>query len=87
MVVDTAIERTSPEEGGFGAGFVEDIYKLAGVLRWAVIVGESQNTRLAALTDDNARRCLTFKEVQRVGNGKGGSTSCKKEEVDGGLQE
>ena len=54
LTVDTPIQGTRPEKGRLRSALIEDIDQLAGVLIWAIIVGESNDTGLGALSDDDA---------------------------------
>lgn len=54
LAVDTSVQGTAPEEGGFGAASVEDVDELRGVCVWTVVVGKCQHVGLAAFADDDA---------------------------------
>lgn len=76
LVVDASVQSSRPEEGGLGAGLVENVDQLGSVLVRAVVVGESEHARLSALGDDNARAGSAGHELdgvgRRGGEGRGG---------------
>ena len=54
LVVDASVQHTGPEEGGLGAGRIEDVHQVRRVDVRAVVVGESQHARLSSLLDYHA---------------------------------
>ena len=76
LVVDTAVERAGPEEGGLGARLVEDVDQLRRVLVRSIVVGKSEHPGAAALLDHHAGVCRPLDEGERVrsrrGDGAGG---------------
>lgn len=67
LVVDAAVEGTSPEERCLCTSSVENVNQLGSVLIRAIIVRESDDSRSVALGDDTT--ALTTKDVERRGQG------------------
>lgn len=86
VVVNTAVELAGPEECAFGAGLVEGVDELVGVLAWAIIVSEGENAGLGALADDLASG-LTVEDLDGVLDGGGGDVADDQEGAESGGDE
>lgn len=63
------VERTSHEESALSSTSGQGVDELLGVLRWAVIVGKSDLTRVGALGDDlSGSRPSPLHHVEGFGN-------------------